>query len=776
MKTHRRRLFCTTAFLGSMVCIGPAIAQTAGSPQGAAPQARGDTGQLPEVVVVARRVNENIQKVPASIGVISPQMLQQRNILSLNDIHLAVANLSVTNSPQAGGNEIAIRGVEGQSIPNATVFSGIGIYIDGVYMGRPQSSGDTIADISRVEVLRGPQGTLFGRNSSGGAVNFITGEPTETPSLDATVGLGNYDETRGMLTVNTGRFASGFTARMSYTHEGYDGDVKNLAPQNTYLFSESGNDFKNVSSFGGRNADAVMGKVRFDGLSGFTAEYKFDWSSQEDDNNGGQLVGYSPGQPATALAGFAVAGLSAGGSGFNRLGALDVSFSGPETVDVTGHLLTLTERVNDNITLKSLSAYRTVESHGANNEDGVSYIVGGVPLVGLAAVYGEFQHEFSEEFQLLGNWRKLSYIAGLYYFNENASYDISDFFFGSMLPAPAVNSITSADILAGEREKALNSSTAAYGHVDYALTDQWDFTAGVRYTVDNQKAWDYRVTPGVETGARYTRPNYDVTLTYSPESNIHAYFRHATGYTSGGSINQVRFRPEDGVSDEIGVKSDFFDRRLRVNAAAYYAVYTDEQLSQYSPNTGLFIQNIGNAKIAGAELEISAKPIDPLTLTANIGYNNPEYSSDSRVRTPRTTINLSADYKAWTFDNGAYVSLEGDGDYRSRYYAIGATSASDQVAQSAYPLPASVYAGYPSEQAYYNAVFAAGVDGGYWLGNARLSLNNVPVLGGGKFRISAYVRNITDNAGKVYGVVAFSGLLATFERPRTFGVELSAHF
>ena len=98
------------------------------------------------------------------------------------------------------------------------------------------------------------------------------------------------------------------------------------------------------------------------------------------------------------------------------------------------------------------------------------------------------------------------------------------------------------------------------------------------------------------------------------------------------------------------------------------------------------------------------------------------------------------------------------------------------MADPANPLPPAIYAGYPSEQAYYNAVFAAGIDGGYWLVNARLSLADIPVFDGGKLKISAYVRNLTNNAGVAYGVVAFSGLLANFERPRTYGVELSAHF
>ena len=807
----RQHLLCATALVGPLLCFNPATAQTAGGAQA------GSGSALPEVVVVARRVQENIQKVPSSIGVISPQTLTNRTILSLNDVRLAIANMYVQSSPVAGGNEMSIRGVAGQSIPDATVFSSIGIYIDGVDMGRATASGDTIADLQQVEVLRGPQGTLFGRNASSGAINFITGAPTERASVDASVGLGNYDETRGSLTVNTGRFANAFTARMSYTHEGYGDDVKNVAPQNTWLFSQSENNFKNLTGFGGRDADAAMGKLRFDGLPGFTAEYKFDWSSQRDDLNGGQFIGYTPGALINLPPGFggplpsfgvnyanvaaglgftvpnpqAPSGVSVlgpaarvGPVGFNRLSAVNDSFAGPGIDKSSGHLLTLTQHVNDDITLKSMTAYRSVDSFVHNNQDGVSYTLFGATLLGLGSVSNQHQHQFSQEFQLLGSWQKFHYIVGLYYFREDAAYALTNFelFNGNqtVFPAPAVNVIS----YNGEDEKALNSSTAAYLHGDYAFNDQWDVTAGFRYTIDNQKAWNYDAAPGVqqETGVQYTRPNYDVTLTYSPDRNIHLYFRRATGYTSGGSINGSAYQPEDAVSDEVGVKSDLFDRRLRVNAAYFYSSYTNEQLVGFTNH--LIVQNVGSSTIDGGELEISARPIDPLTMTANFGYNNPQYSASSRGGrniTPRTTINLSAEYKAWKFDNGAYVSIEGDGDYRSQYYAINDTNPLAEIAPAPGPnninvLPAAITAGYANEQAYYNAVFAHGIEGGYWLGNARLSLADVPLAGGGKFRISAYVRNIANNAGKVYGVVAYSGLVATFERPRTYGVELAAHF
>ncbi|MGJ3627953.1 TonB-dependent receptor plug domain-containing protein [Sphingomonas sp. MMS24-JH45] len=130
--------------------------------------------------MTARRKDENLQDVPISVGAIGTEELQSRQIYSLTALRQAVANLTVSKLPVAGGNFLTIRGVTGTSIPNVSVDSSIGIYIDGVDLGRPQSSGGDIADIERVEVNRGPQGTLFGRNSSAGSINFITVQPSGT--------------------------------------------------------------------------------------------------------------------------------------------------------------------------------------------------------------------------------------------------------------------------------------------------------------------------------------------------------------------------------------------------------------------------------------------------------------------------------------------------------------------------------------------------------------------------------------------------------------------
>ena len=220
--------------------------------------------------MTARRVSESLQKVPESIGVVAPQVLANRNIQSLGDMRGAVADMFVQNSPVAGGTQLALRGVLAQSIPNATVFSSVGMYVDGVYLGRPVNSAGDIAGLERIEVLRGPQGTLFGRNASGGAINFITGEPTERYGVDASVGLGNYDERRGTVTINTGRFAcGGFAARVSLPLTMNRVMMSKIQRRSVpSLFSRSISDFTNLAGFeGGQDADAVMAKLRYDGLA-----------------------------------------------------------------------------------------------------------------------------------------------------------------------------------------------------------------------------------------------------------------------------------------------------------------------------------------------------------------------------------------------------------------------------------------------------------------------------------------------------------------------------
>ena len=135
--------------------------------------------------------------------------------------------------------------------------------------------------------------------------------------------------------------------------------------------------------------------------------------------------------------------------------------------------------MNDNITLKSITAYRGEQTAIHNNQDGIGYYAApNVPFVGLGAVSDQGQNQFTQELQLFGHWQKLNYIVGLYYFREDATYNLSNFFFSPILPSPAINVITQADAATGEREKAVNSSAAGYAHIDYAFNDQWGFCGG----------------------------------------------------------------------------------------------------------------------------------------------------------------------------------------------------------------------------------------------------------------------------------------------------------
>lgn len=754
----------------------------AGAAETKSTSAEGPDRALSEIVVTARRVDESIQKVPGSIGVLSSSDLQQRMIQSVSDLRQAVVNISVAKSPVAGGNIITSRGVKGHAIPNVTVDSSIGIYIDGVYLGRPQSSGAALADISRVEVLRGPQGTLFGRNSSGGAINFITRAPAEDFGVDATLLAGNYDQRRGDIGIDTGRFGP-FTGRIAYFHEEYDGDVTNLAAGRTFRFDSGVGDVNAARKLGGRDSDAVLVKLRFDGITGFVAEYKFDRTDQKETSVQGQLIGFPSSVLARNLANIYL--LQAPGAVYRagqRLDTLNLDFAGEASIKSGGHMLALTKELRESMTLKSISAYRDVKTFSSQDTDGGAYLIPplGIPFAGGSSVNVQKQHQVSQELQLIAHHQRWNYIVGAYYFRERGQSDLTRFSFDRLVPGPGgliavdLSNTPTGDLYSGQRERVTNTSYAAYSHLEYRLTDRWDLAGGVRHTVDNRESTDARFAPFVSAEKEFNRTNYDVSLTYSPSDAVNLYARHATGYLSGGVLRQAYFKPEESKSTELGVKSELFDRRLRLNAAAYRQTISEQQVTGFVESVGLFVTNVGSVKIEGFELEASARPFSNLMLSANYGYNNPVASSGEFPRAPKKMFAFSGEYEPLVFNNGMRLSIDLSGDYRSGFAAMGATAPASRFATGA--LPAVIWASAGSEQAYVDRVFADATLGGYWLANARVSLKNVPFGGGRTLRISGFVNNLFDEDGLIYGVNSGAAVLGIFERPRTYGVEFSASF
>lgn len=798
------------ATLAAMLGAVPAAAQVASAPamdsaSAEPPSAtQGDTG-LGEIVVTARRVTEKLQDVPASIGVLAEADLTSRQIDSISDLKGAVAGLSTNRTPSAAGNNIAIRGISGVTIPSPATDNSIGFYIDGVYIARTQGAGADIADLARVEVLRGPQGTLFGRNASAGALSFVTNTPSDEFYLNAEALYGNYDRKRGRITLNL-PLAEGFAGRVSYTHDETDGDQRNTTrfPQG-YDYAGFGH-FDPARTYGASNSDALTARLRYTGIEGLTVDYKYDRTDLTETPRGAQIIGFVPGSIAGTIAGilpFQVPGDVT--PSFRRLDAYSSAYQSTSKIRTSGHLVNVEYELSDRLTVRSISAWRRVRTLALNDLDGGDYLIPVSATTTLdfcvSCSVNQFQQsQFSQEIQLLGHFDRLSFIGGLYYFTERARLNNTYAIGGILTRSPGVVTPLDTncalvpaggplgDYCIGANSAARNRSYAAYGHVDYRFTDQLELAVGGRFTKDKRMSQDLRASALIpQDQVSYQRFNYDAALTYRFDQNVNVYARYATGYQSGGIERSTSFKPEDTRSAEIGLKGEFLDRKLRMNLAFYFAWIKDRQSAAvfFGPDAripnnafpvGLLTYNQeGTSKVKGLEIETTLVPMRGLTLTGNFGYNDPKPSNNTRNISPKITFSFSGQYDAPKFDSGMYLSFRVDGDYRGKYFQAFPVPNQLQTGPFSGAFPAALRQGFASNDAYYAALEKASTSGDYWLANARLSLLDVP-LGSTKARIAGYVRNLFDSKGLQYASNYGAIIAGTYEQPRTYGLEVGITF
>ncbi|MGH6780636.1 MAG: TonB-dependent receptor [Sphingomonadaceae bacterium] len=289
-----------TILLGCVACaaIHP-VAAAAEDAAPAAPAAATESGSgLGDIVVTARRVEENLQSVPVAVTGFNAEMLANLNIANFGDLGATVPNLDVQRQfGSASAPQFYLRGVSTGSLKFET-DAGIGLYIDGVYLGRPAGTAFDLADIERVEVLRGPQGTLFGRNATGGAINFVTAAPSGELKIKAEGTVGNFDRYKGRVSVDLPALGP-LAVRLSYLHDQNSGYVKNLTPGRTFTFAAPFGTIKSAKDFGRENTDAVAVAARLD-FDALKIDYKFDYTDKVSTQLGQQLLGFDPTFVATA--------------------------------------------------------------------------------------------------------------------------------------------------------------------------------------------------------------------------------------------------------------------------------------------------------------------------------------------------------------------------------------------------------------------------------------------------------------------------------------------
>lgn len=613
---------------------------------------------LEEVVVTAQRREERLQTLPIAASAFSTEQLERAQISNLDALQYATPNF--TNAPSQTSRTSTSFAMRGQVVRDTTptIDPAIGLYLDGVYFGRMTGANLDLVDMERVEVLRGPQGTLFGRNTIGGAINLIPRRPSFDVggAVKATVGNFGRVELSGALNVPLAgnRYAVRIAA-LHTQHRGYG--------RNALLGADLNDD----------DTDFVRTQLRFAPSDQWDLNLAVDYSRIDTGAQLRTLLYVSPdiatlpvilGNPADSLLNYV--------DPVARTVASDRN--GSVTTRVWGGSATL--KIDfAHFTFKSISAWRGLEARATDSEqDGTPYDLA------VMLFRDDRQHQLSQEFQAYGAALdgRLEWIGGLHYFDERGTFDQRSRTF-----APATARWTE-DQPSGD---AGNDSLAAYAQATFALMPRLRVTAGARYNEDGRQLTSrnarivgvsevcqldpaIRDQPGVCQATlpvrRFRYAPWALGVDFRPMEDAMFYARLSRGHRSGGYnlrgatlVDLSTYEPEKVTAYEVGAKSELFDHRLRVNLALFHSHLDDIQLLQRAASTpGVpgtqYIQNAGAARIAGGELEVMAL-WGPWRLAGNLGMTRAAYTQiypnvvqvtlDSRILdTPDTTASLAADF------------------------------------------------------------------------------------------------------------------------------------
>ncbi|MEO0031049.1 MAG: hypothetical protein RIS94_807 [Pseudomonadota bacterium] len=797
-----RKLLAATAMTSLGFIAIPAFAQDSAAQDSA--QGATSSAGIGEIVVTAQKRSENIQNVPIAISAVGSQFLESRGITSIDSLGSIAPNVKIERAPSNKTiSQIAIRGSVTIN-PAVTWEPAVGLYLNGVYIAKAQGSIFDVADLERVEILRGPQGTLYGRNALAGAVNLVPKMPTGELGFKGELTYGNYNYWKGKAVLDLPAFGP-FSLKLSGQIQKRDGFIKLVQNPYPQAFLAGANPADRTNDLDGKSG---MVQLRFhpEG-SAFTADYMFDYSKFDQRPDYAQLVHINRnGLPQDIFDPNSVSYPTAGAyfplnlyENPNRQSTASLD-GNPlyEKSRTYGHALTLALDLGD-ATLKSITAYRNLKWNDSLDLDGS-------PLpVALTQRNTRF-HSWSQELQLTGKAldSRLNYVAGVFYYKEKAETLGPQSFFGG-------GASYQSDY--GSHTEAF----AAYTQLDYNITDAFKLTVGARYTHEKKDIRRYfRINYDAANGitsplvvadlpygsvpdAKYNNFSPALTLAYQANKDINLYARFARGFKSGGFNGETNsfaaptaacpsgatelcnpYRPEKVDSYEIGLKTRLADGRVIFNVAAFWDEHKDIQLSVFTAGAGAssIVKNAAKARIRGLEIETVLRPVDALTINGSLAFLDPKYKSyieavngvDTDVagnrafpHTPKTTAAVGADLRVLRGDWG-HFNINGDLSYVSSYYtfpyALNTVSASD-----------------PNSPSYQNANNTKSK--GRTIVNLRASIADVP-LGGAKAEFALWVKNLTQEKNPSNFIdfgPGFGGLtVGYFPDPRTYGLTVGVKF
>lgn len=692
--------------------LGPAVLVLAVLPLHSA------TAALEEVVVTARKRVETLQDVPISITTMGEEQLQRLGAVSLKDIRHVVPSMHYQDRG-ALQTELTIRGVGGDA-RNIGIESGVGMYVDGVYAGRTSSYNIDLADIQQIEVLRGPQGTLFGKNTTGGALNIITEKPSDAFIAKGQASYGNYNALRlkgslnGALTDSLfGKVVLASWDRDGYLDNLYDGselqgeDRKSARLQLRYLATDR-LEFNFSADFTHDDQKAILNQLGSD--AGFGAPFynrdRFKVNTDQRNSIERDMYGLS----LTADYAF--------DSGFQF-----TSITAFRDTDITVH---------SDIDQTPVDIFRS----GPFTDDG---------------------EQLSQEFRLASpGGERIDYVAGLYFYWQDAAASRQIFASGTPL------FFTDGPVD--------TTAYAAFANVNFNLSEAFTLTTGLRFT-DEEKEGEYsqysevspafiKDIPDLETSSN--EMSWTVSGNYKWSEEVSTYLSASRGFKSGGfnvdplatpaplTADDITFDPEFVTTYELGFKADLFDNLARVSGAVFYSDYEDRQVSQFETVGGIptvITRNAGESEIEGAEFEFNFAPSDKWLLYGSVSYLDGKYTSFPGATTG------GADYTGNTTEKTPRWSVNLGGEYRHPV-AGGELSIAPQYS----------YAGLTYLQPD-NGAF--NVEAGYGLVNLRIGYRTL----NDRYAVYLWGKNLSDSDYKEFTRQFQGSDQVLWGEPRTYGVE-----
>jgi len=780
------------------------------SPAAEAPNAT-EGGGLQEIVVTAQKRSESLQAVPLSVQALTADQLQARGISSISSFMTGeVPSLRV--EPFAGNPSIVEVGIRGFLDPNGSDITNenpVPVYIDDVYYGRQTGVALELNDLERIEILRGPQGTLFGKNAEGGAVRMLSKDPTGQFGVHVTAEGGNFGYKKAVAHVNLPAIGK-LSAKIDLLGTDNNGYTSNFAPGQ--------HDYGVTQAYGGKLT------LLFKPTDALSLEYAGDYTRM-------RTTEYWNAQISTT-------------DPYHSVWPNQTTF--PDTVPYQtyrpydpqtywGHRLTGSLAVTDSISLKSITSFRVDESTVHNTSANAAVVPGpffsqsflqtgvcdlgpaicGGLLTGVDALYNISHRQFSQELQLTGKTGDFEWVTGLFYIHEKGSQS-ENTYFNTLLPnslggpvsagffplTPTTSTLLSATSpgfgpVGTAGADVTESSVAAFGQTTWrpaALDKKLSLTAGVRVGRDKKEAtrpapgqlysqvtWPDAFgniaaglpcpqSPGCSPSITQTKASPMAAIGYDWTSDVQTYFRFATGYQAPGlSVGSQTFKYVDAStvqSYEVGIKTETLERTLRANLAAFYLNWNhpQENVQTVSSSTVEFFSG-PQINISGAELELTYQPVQALRLDGELtvlhgrqpAIDNPFPAPGSvgGIQVPLNIVNLP-DWAA---------SLSASYDLARTNYGIWRLSVQGNGTAS-----------------YFSVPNAPAIDS-YWLLNGRFSLLDIPVGGDNStLDISLWGRNLTDKSYRVFqyetpGTAPGSfNVDAAYGVPRTYGIAVTYKF